>query len=127
MTEGDYKQLISWSKTAQGYNVQHWNGLLIGTFYMEVDGYYVFQPNVRGGYWPGYMLRALSDALEELNKEWDEIVERELEQLSGGESRGAEVSVQARDSQAGAESFHGDEVCDEQAEPRGATRSGGAA
>lgn len=58
--------------------VEFTNGKLLGEFYREVDGYYVFDPESGSGYWPEWLLRALADELEELNKEWNEQVEREI-------------------------------------------------
>ena len=56
--------------------------ILIGDIYAEVDGYYVFEPNIKhGGYWPQWLLQFLCEKLDELNKEVDAIIQKEL---SGG-------------------------------------------
>jgi hypothetical protein len=50
----------------------------IGFLYIEVDGYYVYQPN--GGpapsCWSAYGMREIADKLDELNREWDKEVKR---------------------------------------------------
>lgn len=54
------------------YDVSFHNGKKLGSFYMEVDGYYVFNPDMEnGGYWNEYSLKLIIQKLEELNKEWD--------------------------------------------------------
>lgn len=73
----DYFQIVKISDQ-KGYNVIHENGVYMGTFEAGDDGYYVFWPTFRQGYWPAYMLTALGNALDELNKDWDEKVQREL-------------------------------------------------
>lgn len=48
------------------------NGVHLGDFVMDVDGYYGWWP-LRGktGSWPSYALRMIADKLDELNAEWD--------------------------------------------------------
>lgn len=45
------------------------NGVFLGVIVNEVHGEYVFYPELNGGYWQGYVLRIISDKLEEMNKE----------------------------------------------------------
>lgn len=48
------------------------NGVALGEIYMEVDGYYVFEPGRdSNGFWEAYVLRAIADKLDEMNKAWD--------------------------------------------------------
>ena len=72
------KNLIRLEKVDDDYHVYFDNGVLLGEFYAEVDGYYVFTPKLRGGFWKSYVLRTIADKLDELNKEWDEQIKREL-------------------------------------------------
>jgi hypothetical protein len=44
-------------------------GVVVGEAYREVDGFYVFVPNELRGFWAGWMLRAVSDVLDNLNLE----------------------------------------------------------
>lgn len=46
----------------------------IGDFEREVDGYYVFVPINNGSSWNAWIMRAVADKLDELNREWDEQV-----------------------------------------------------
>lgn len=50
----------------------------IGAFLMDVDGYYYFWPNNDGGYWGSYELRIIADALDLINKPWDDQVKKDL-------------------------------------------------
>lgn len=43
----------------------------VGLFYLEVDGFWVFNP-IGTGYWNEYSLRLIANKLEELNKSWNE-------------------------------------------------------
>lgn len=59
-------------KQACVYDVIFNNGKKLGQFYMEVDGYFVFQPDItNGGFWNEYTLKLILKKLEELNLEWD--------------------------------------------------------
>ena len=54
-----------------------YEGKYLGYAYMEVDGYYVFIfDNPTSGAWASYSLRWVADALDEINKEWDEIISK---------------------------------------------------
>jgi hypothetical protein len=60
------------------YNVSYApNGVHLGEFIIDVDGYYKFWPRLSGGYWEGYVLRAIADKEEELNKEWDDHIKND--------------------------------------------------
>jgi hypothetical protein len=54
-------------------------GFQIGSFEKDVDGYYYYWPGDenRGSY-SDCTLRKIADMLQELNKEWNETVEREI-------------------------------------------------
>lgn len=54
------------------------HGLALGWLYCEIDGYYVYDinPTLRG-YTPGWLLRAIADKLDELNKEWDKKIQED--------------------------------------------------
>ncbi len=59
-------------KKACLYDVLFNNGKKLGQFYMEVDGYYVFQPDTENqGFWNEYSLKLILIELEKLNKDWD--------------------------------------------------------
>jgi len=71
-------------------NLHFVNGVKLGYAYAEVDGYYVFVPETRNGFWSSYTLRMIAERLDELNAEWDlkvktdladELVQNTLEKL----------------------------------------------
>lgn len=49
-----------------------------GSLEPKEDGYYDWYPDLRPGYVPSYILRALADKLEELNEDWDNQVKRDV-------------------------------------------------
>jgi hypothetical protein len=51
------------------------NGTILGSLVLEVDGYYYFLPTKnRDGLWGSYVLREISEILDEMNEEWNNIV-----------------------------------------------------
>jgi hypothetical protein len=34
-------------------------------------------PGTQNGFWPGYMLRAIADAEDIINKDWDDIIQND--------------------------------------------------
>ena len=46
------------------------NGKDCGTVYKEVDGYYVWAPDDNAGCWESYYLRAISELLDDMNRDW---------------------------------------------------------
>jgi hypothetical protein len=51
---------------------------IIGSFVMQDDGYYGYETIETSGYWSSYALRGIADALDDLNKEWDEYIKKNL-------------------------------------------------
>lgn len=47
------------------------NGIDMGIMYIELDGYYVYHPAWRGGFWSAAVMRAVADTLDVLNAPWD--------------------------------------------------------
>lgn len=52
---------------------------IIGSFIRQDDGYYGYETIETSGYWSSYALRGIADALDDLNKEWDEQIKKHLE------------------------------------------------
>lgn len=52
------------------------NGVYIGEFVLNDDGYWVYFPEHKGGYWDEYFLRLVLDKLSAMNKPWDEEVNK---------------------------------------------------
>jgi hypothetical protein len=63
---------------AHKYSIRTNNGKLIGELIMDVDGYFYFWPEDNNGAWASHHLRELANKLDELNKEWDKQVEKEI-------------------------------------------------
>lgn len=63
---------------AEEGKVYYENGVALGELAMGVDGYYVFFPEKRGGYWDAPVLLALSELLTEMNAAWDAQVQKAL-------------------------------------------------
>lgn len=51
--------------------VHHENGVYLGEFVMDVDGYYYFYPDLKGGHWSAAVMREICDLLDARNAEWD--------------------------------------------------------
>lgn len=64
--------MLNLEKVNKGlYNVSYGKSNKLGIIYMEVDGYFVFQPEEGSGFWNEYSLTLIVDKLKELNKDWD--------------------------------------------------------
>ena len=64
------------------YHIVFTNGHKLGEAYQEVDGYFYFEPNRSNvGFWMPHILRAIADKLDEINKPWNDMVERDLEAM----------------------------------------------
>lgn len=74
--------------SAGSLRVLYENGVDMGVMYVEVDGYYVYQPIQRFGYWSAEVMRAVADTLDVLNKPWDRIVNADIDE---DDSVGCEV------------------------------------
>lgn len=59
------------------YEVQ-FEARTIGEFIRDVDGYFYLFFNSANGCWSDYILIELGETLAELNKEWNNIVNKEL-------------------------------------------------
>jgi hypothetical protein len=54
------------------------NGKCIGSFLMDVDGYYYFWVNNDSGCWGSYELRIISNTLDKINKPYNDFVKENL-------------------------------------------------
>ena len=64
-------------KTENLYYVYYYNNVKMGEIYREVDGFFVYVPENRPGYVEAHQLRYIADTLDELNKEWTDIINEE--------------------------------------------------
>lgn len=54
------------------------SGSHFADFLMKEDGFYDYWPVLgKQGYFPAYMLRAMADALDDLNKDWDSQIQND--------------------------------------------------
>lgn len=60
------------------YRAETVTGRSLGDIYREVDGYYVWWPELAGGCLGEGFLQAMADHLHMLNLEWDKQVREEL-------------------------------------------------
>lgn len=66
------------SLSQKGMKLYFENGVYLGEVIADVDGYYKFWPETRGGgYWDEYLLRSVADHLKELNAAWDEQIQND--------------------------------------------------
>jgi hypothetical protein len=65
--------------TEHRINLETEQGFPIGEFERDVDGYFYYWPAIenRGSY-SNFTLRKIAEMLDDLNKEWNETVAREL-------------------------------------------------
>lgn len=61
------------------YNVKTKGGLKLGEFYKEIDGFYVFWPTERAGFYSEEYLGALLFELQQLNAPWKENIRKYFE------------------------------------------------
>jgi hypothetical protein len=71
--------MITTVNTSPGIHKVYFNQKLIGFFVTQDDGYLQFLINEPSGYWSSYALRHIADKLDEMNKEWDEQVKKDLQ------------------------------------------------
>ncbi len=61
-----------------GTKLYYENGVYLGDVIADVDGYYKFWPDCKGGgYWDEHILRLICLHLEGMNKEWDEQIKND--------------------------------------------------
>jgi hypothetical protein len=71
---------LKYDQVQDGFiKVYAYNGVQVGEMYIECDGYWVFQPVLRNGYWESWMLMHLGRKLHKLNRKWHQQVIRGLE------------------------------------------------
>ena len=72
-------EMIHLSYVTNGVYLVYFNTKVIGKFIMQDDGYYGYYTTETSGYWSSYALRGIADALDDLNREWDESIKKNLE------------------------------------------------
>lgn len=56
----------------------YFNQKYLGIVVVQDDGYYGFLSNEPSGYWSSYALRLIADKLDEMNKDWDEHIKKDI-------------------------------------------------
>jgi hypothetical protein len=79
-------QKIEHESGGVAYSVIHDNGVEIGSLYMEVDGYWVFYPIQRHGYWDANTLIKIARRLHKMNRKWHAQVCAAMESVNGDEA-----------------------------------------
>jgi hypothetical protein len=72
-------------KQVEGRNhyLVSYNTCKMGEFLVEVDGYFVYYPELRGGAWESWIMHEIADKLDELNAPWDAEVNRLMDKCLG--------------------------------------------
>ena len=71
-------EMIHLSYVTNGVYLVYFKTKVIGKFIMQDDGYYGYYTTDTSGYWSSYALRGIADALDDLNREWDEQIKKHL-------------------------------------------------
>lgn len=51
-------------------------GKYLGNLIRDVDGYFYYDPILERGTWASWSLKAIADMLDNLNKDWDEQINK---------------------------------------------------
>jgi hypothetical protein len=68
--------MITTERKSNNLEEAYFNTKHIGSFVRDVDGFFYYSPNSEGGIWAEYELREIADKLKEMNKAWNEEIER---------------------------------------------------
>jgi hypothetical protein len=75
--------MVKFTKQSENdYLIVFENGICLGHLLKEVDGYFVYYPETRGGFMESWIMRIIADKMDDLNRDWDETARREI----GGQS-----------------------------------------
>jgi hypothetical protein len=70
--------MINLKPLIDGVYEVYFNSVRLGEFVVQSDGYYGFVAKSNAGFWSSYGLRLISDKLDEINKEWDQQVKKDI-------------------------------------------------
>lgn len=93
-TKSLWRKALKLIETNGGWKVYFYNGVHLGDAIADVDGFYKFWPERRPGSWEAYVLRYISECLDELNAKWEKEIadyfsgqdwaEKELKEAADG-------------------------------------------
>jgi hypothetical protein len=70
--DGEPKQLVTYREVDDTLHAFYENGVGLGVLYREVDGFWVYAPELHGGFWTAHVMRAIADELDRRNKPWED-------------------------------------------------------
>lgn len=70
--------MINIKYVIDGVYLVYFNKKKLGEFVIQDDGFFGFYTNEPSGYWSSYALRLIADKLDEVNKEWNEQVKKDI-------------------------------------------------
>lgn len=70
--------MINLEYVIDGVYLVYFNKKRLGEFIVQDDGFFGFHTSEPSGYWSSYALRLIADKLDEMNKEWDEQVKKDI-------------------------------------------------
>lgn len=68
ITNNDYRVYFC----SNGEVIDESNGVDLGNFIRDIDGFFYFDPIRKDGYWSSYSMRLVSNKLDELNKPYND-------------------------------------------------------
>ena len=72
-------EMIETNYVIDGVHAVYFNKKRLGAFVVQDDGYFGFYPDDDlKGYWSSHSLRLIADKLDEMNKTWDEYIDKNL-------------------------------------------------
>lgn len=71
---------INTQEITKGRYKVFFNTNYLGDLVMDVDGYFYYWPSIEKGAWSSYSMRMIADKMDELNKPWDDYIEKNLKQ-----------------------------------------------
>lgn len=71
-------EMINIKYVIDGVYLVYFNKKKLGEFVIQDDGFFGFYTNEPSGYWSSYALRLIADKLDEVNKEWNEQVKKDI-------------------------------------------------
>lgn len=71
-------EMINLEYVIDGVYLVYFNKKKLGEFIVQDDGFFGFHTSEPSGYWSSYALRLIADKLDEINKEWDDQVKKDI-------------------------------------------------
>jgi hypothetical protein len=72
------KDQINLQEVSKSHHKVFFGDKFIGDIIMDVDGYFYYLPSDERGTWSAWTMRLIADKLDELNKPWDDYIQKNL-------------------------------------------------